>query len=862
MPLAAGDRLGPYEIVAPLGAGGMGEVYRARDPRLGREVAIKVLPAEVADDPSRLQRFEQEARAIAALNHPNILAIHDFGQAPGAGGRAVHYIVTELLDGETLRERLTHGALPVRKTIDYGVQMARGLAAAHDKGLIHRDLKPENLFLLRDGQVKILDFGLATASRGAIAGDRRTVTALTDPGLVLGTIGYMAPEQVRGQSVDARADLFAFGAVLYEMLSGQRAFSRETAADTMTAILKEDPPDLTGTRAELSPALDRIVRHCLEKNPVERFQSARDVAFALEALSGRQSSNAAAAFSGAAWRRWTWPAGIAAAIIAAAGLGMLVQRWLTPPQAALTFEKKTWDPMSIFNARFGPDGQTIIFSAATAGNIPELYAVRPGTIAPEPLGDKNVQLLSVSPKGELAVIMNARYDHHRIFDGTLARMTLDSPPRPWMEDVRDADWAPDGEQLAIVHKLPGGDQLEYPAGTARYKAPGYGYLSDLRVSPDGSQVAFFEHEAEGDDRGWVKLLTRNGDVRLLAGEYWGEEGLAWSLDGQTVFFSASKEGASEQVLSVNVSGAPVVRQRIPSAGGMLVEDVARDGRLLLIGDDFRYGLRALVPGEMQERDLHWLDFSLGANLSFDRRTLVFSDLSESAGSNYAVDSRDMTTGKVLRLGEGYSWGLSPDGRWAGAGIAATGELRAYPTGAGQPLRISAEPVQQFTGDSLDGPEWFQDSRHVLICGRPKGLPPRCYAEDIQGGPAEAITPPGVTAAWLAPDDKTLLGQTGPDSYELLSRGTSTATPVKGFTVADHVIGWDTDQQTVAVSVGNAVPARVERVDLASGKRTLVREIAPSDSAGVTSVRVTQWIDDGRGYVYDFLRRDDALFIVK
>ncbi len=284
MSLAAGTKLGPYEILAPIGAGGMGEVYRARDPRLGREVAIKVLPATFSQDPDRLKRFEQEARAAGVLNHPNITAVHDFGMHDGAP-----YIVTELLEGETLRSRLGPGAISPRKAIDYAMQIAKGLAAAHEKGIVHRDLKPENIFLTKDGRVKILDFGLAKLKLdGAESGqtDAGTVSGGTQPGVVLGTMGYMSPEQVRGKPADKRSDLFSFGTILYEMLAGQRAFRGDTAADTITAILTKEPPDLSQTNKDVPPGLDRIVRHCLEKNPEERFESARDVAFDLEALSG------------------------------------------------------------------------------------------------------------------------------------------------------------------------------------------------------------------------------------------------------------------------------------------------------------------------------------------------------------------------------------------------------------------------------------------------------------------------------------------------------------------------------------------------------------------------------------------------
>src|SRR5580698_853680 len=282
MPLATGTKLDGYEILGLLGAGGMGEVYRARDPALKREVAIKVLPSFVSQDPDRLRRFEQEAQAAAALNHPNILAVHQFGTFEGAP-----YLVSELLEGSTLRQLLQRGPIPVRKAIDYGVQIAHGLAAAHEKGIVHRDLKPENLFVTKDGRIKILDFGLAKliqSNPGSNASEP-TRTQETEPGLVMGTPGYMAPEQVRGKTVDYRADIFALGAILYEMLASKRAFQRSTSAETMTAILNEDPPNISQMERNTPPGLQRVVNRCLEKSPEQRFQSASDLAFALEALS-------------------------------------------------------------------------------------------------------------------------------------------------------------------------------------------------------------------------------------------------------------------------------------------------------------------------------------------------------------------------------------------------------------------------------------------------------------------------------------------------------------------------------------------------------------------------------------------------
>ena len=279
MPLTTGERLGPYEIFGLIGKGGMGEVYRARDTRLDRTVAIKVLPAEFSAQEERLRRFEQEAQVLGALSHPNLLAIHDVGAQNGT-----HFLVSELLEGESLRQRLEEGALPVRKAMDLGVQIAKGLAAAHEKGIVHRDVKPDNIFLTRDGRAKILDFGLAKQSSTEGSGENATITAVaTQPGMVLGTAGYMSPEQVRGKPADARSDIFSLGAILYEMVAGLRAFQRDSSVETMNAILKEDPPPISGN---IPPAIERVIRRCLEKGPEERFQSARDLSFALEALDG------------------------------------------------------------------------------------------------------------------------------------------------------------------------------------------------------------------------------------------------------------------------------------------------------------------------------------------------------------------------------------------------------------------------------------------------------------------------------------------------------------------------------------------------------------------------------------------------
>ena len=394
MTLAVAARLGPYEIVAPLGRGGMGEVYRARDTRLGRNVAVKVLPAGLENDPDRRARFDREAKAVASLSHPNILAIFDVGVADG-----VAYAVTELLEGDTLREHL--GApLPVRRAIDIAVQIARGLAAAHEKGLVHRDLKPENVFLLSDGQVKILDFGLAKAIAASRSADHETQAA-TDPGVVFGTVAYMAPEQVRGQEIDARADLFALGAVLYEMLTGHRAFQRATAAETMSAILRDDPAEVVTHRPDVPPALDGIVRHCLERNPAERFQSARDLVFSLQALSPTSTSSSITAARAAARRKTSWREGTAWALfttVAAALAGVLAINRMPRPQAGPTAvrfqvnlpDRMSWGfplgaPEGSNSGSISPDGTTLAFVASEPGGKAFLWVRRLDSLTARPL---------------------------------------------------------------------------------------------------------------------------------------------------------------------------------------------------------------------------------------------------------------------------------------------------------------------------------------------------------------------------------------------------------------------------------------------------------------------------------------------
>jgi hypothetical protein len=574
MTLAAGTRLGPYEISGPIGAGGMGVVYRARDPRLGRDVAIKVLPSQVSENETRLDRFEQEARAASALNHPNVLSVFDVGTYEGAP-----YIVSELLEGETLASRIASGPIPVRKVVPYAIQAGKGLAAAHAKGIVHRDLKPANLFLTQDGGVKILDFGLAKLVESPLSGppasESPTSPRLTESGVILGTVGYMSPEQVRGERIDGRSDLFALGAILYEMLSGQPAFHRPTTAETMHEILKADPPALED--GKIPPALVRLVEHCLEKDPDERFQSARDLVFDLETLATLSGPTQA---SGLARRRKTIP------LVGAAALVLLLGTFFAGREvgdrtggAAPAYHRLTFRPGFVHRARFAPDGETIFYSATWLGTGHQLYSTRQDSPEARPF-QADADVLAISPSGEMAVALKPYHGGGSIL-GTLALMPISgAAPRPILENVRDADWPREGADLAVLHIVDGRSRIEFPIGKLLYKTDAF--IAHIRASPGGDWIAFAELESSGLFT--IAVLDRSGQKTVLSRGWSGQVGLCWSPRGDEVWFVGTRQGVYGSTYGASLDG----RERLV-AWGMEVEDVAPDRKALFIRRSFHRG---------------------------------------------------------------------------------------------------------------------------------------------------------------------------------------------------------------------------------------------------------------------------------
>jgi eukaryotic-like serine/threonine-protein kinase len=851
MPLSAGTRLGPYEIVSPLGAGGMGEVYRARDTRLGRDVAVKVLLPEVSADDARRRRFEQEARSASALNHPNIVAVYDVGSVD-----SMTYLAMELVEGRTLRELLVDGALPARKLLDVAVQVADGLAKAHEAGLVHRDLKPENLIVSKDGFVKILDFGLAkltemTSSDGVSALATMAGAPGTIPGTVMGTVGYMSPEQASGRDVDFRSDQFAFGSILYELATGKRAFQRNTGAETLTAIIREEPQPLGQVNPRVPAPVRWIVERCLAKEPEERFASTKDLARDLRSLRDHLSETSVSeAIAPASPARRGVPRWLAAAIGlvvgAAAAIGGLRLLERDRPYSARDLQRLTFRRGSVLSARFAPDGRSVVYSAAWEGKPSELFTTRPESPESRALGLSPASLLSISPAGDLAVSIGWRPLLGWETVGTLARVSLEGgAPREVLENVGEADWSPDGKELAVVRDAGPMRRLEYPIGKVLHET--VGWLSHPRVSPDGNLVAFLDHPQRGDNLGRVLVLDRAGKKKV-EGPQTFLTGLSWAPGGREVWYTGASLDA------VTLSGK--VRTVQDLLGTVTIHDVGSDGRVLLSRNTWRREIVGLAPGQTAERNLTWLDWSFPTALSEDGQTVLFDEQNLPSYLSYL---RRTDGGPAVLLGNNRSADLSPDGKWALVGKEDGTDLTLVPTGAGQPRKL------QNLGMRPQQSDFFPDGRRILISGSEPGRGLRLYVYDIDGAKAKALTPEGVNTINsdpVAPDGRSAFAF-GPDR-RLMIYPTEPGEPraVPGFQAEDVPIRWTSDGRAIWVFKPNEVPTKIYGLDVTTGERTLWKELTPPDPAGVLQIGPIQMTPDGKSYVYSYRRTLDELFLVE
>jgi len=853
MSLAAGTRIGPYEIHSVVGAGGMGEVYRARDTRLQRTVAIKVLPSHLPQNEKLQKRFEQEARAVSALNHPNICTLHDIGSQDG-----LHYLVMEFLSGETLRDRLRSGALNARKCIEFGIQITQALGAAHEQGVVHRDLKPENIFITKEERIKILDFGLAQFSEKVIAGDvsiTATKSKITDAGTIMGTVGYMSPEQVRGIEVDEKSDLFSVGVILYEALTGKRPFERETSAETMTAILREDPEEITKLNPNLPPVLATVIQRCLEKKPELRFHSAHDLAFALQ-VSTSASEMAHPTLAGTAERprrnlRWL-------AFLLLLPLCVAAGLWIgrqTTKQIHPTFRAQTFRRGIVHSGILAPDGVTIIYGAALEPGSFQLYSGRTDSIESRKMELPPADILGISKDGTMAILLNRHYLGSWLNIGTLAKVPVGGgSPREILENVHDGAISSDGKSFAVVRTVGARQQLEFPIGNVIVKTDGW--MTSPHISTDGKQIAFIDHPTVPDDRGFI-AIAEEGKVKRITDEFSSITGLCWSRDEKTVWFSGAREGEDASFWEAVEGKTPRLILSAPTT--LKILDLDRTGRVLLSTGDRRAEIGGKMAGEETVRDLSWYGDEDLCGISADGTTLAATQTSQGSGLNYQVYFRRLDGSATVLLGPGNCEGFSPDGKWllASTPTELHSNLILYPTGPGEVTKISMGNVRM-TRHYTTG--WSSDAKRVGILGTPEDERTRAYVLSLPDGKVTAVTSTETIHSVFSPDGEKTFALTADGKRMIYSLSGEPPKPAIGLAPDDWPFQWDATGTSLYVS-DRSFPAKVYRVDTNTGARELWKEISPPDPLGVLYGRVLI-TPDGQHYVYRFRRVLNRLYLAE
>jgi eukaryotic-like serine/threonine-protein kinase len=860
MRLTSGSRLGPYEVLSTLGTGGMAEVYRARDTRLGRDIALKVVNEALAGNPELVRRFEQEARLAGSLNHPNLVAVYDFGSHEGAP-----YFITELLQGESLRQRLSRGRIPLQSALEWGAQLARGLAAAHARGIVHRDVKPENIFVTSDGHVKLLDFGIAKLAeavrdKGPHGLMDVTVTPTGDAtrtGSVLGTPGYMSPEQVRGESVDARTDIFSLGAVIYEMVSGKRAFPGATVVESGSAILRDEPEPLP---AGVPPILAQVILHCLEKEPSRRLQSASDLAFELEMLrSPTGSTGPLLRASRIPPRRAVWFIGAAAAAVLAAllvGLAVGGRRAPAPPP---TVERVTLRPTHLGVSRFTPDGR-VVFTARDEQSV-EIFERNLASASSQRLGLRNMELAAVSPKGELAVLLPPATRAGLIgsplgWSGlsvprTLARLPAGGgTPRAVAEDVVAADWSPSGE-LAIVRSVAGVHSVEYPIGKSLFKTTGPGGIAYLRVSPRGDLLAFIHYVGSAE----VVVLDLQGKTRQVSRRWYLAFGLAWSPQNE-VWFSAGESGPVNQIQALPVTGPErTIYTGLPIS---LLQDVAPDGSPLIIQELAWRDIVFLGEGTPSQRSLAWSGWSGNPTLSADGRFVLFTAFGTRGEMQTLL--RETSGAPPQILGDGWGVGLSPDGRWALVVSRGEKTLTIVPTGAG-----AARSVSLPAGFNLEAARWLGANRALFIARTSVDTDRRLYSIDLNGSGATALSEPGVHRYLeVSPDERwaaTLDAMERPVLHPLAGGKPVLLTELEPGSAP---AGWASKDELWFARVDDANPVviRLTCFDITRRRTVKERTVSPTVETGAGPIRQVQVTPDGKSVVFVQERVVGDLYVLR
>jgi hypothetical protein len=822
MPLHPNETLIHYRLVDKVGEGGMGEVWRAVDTTLDREVAVKVLPPAFADDPERIARFEREAKVLASLNHSNIAAIYGFPEAKG-----LRFLAMELVRGEDLAQIVSRGALPVREALDAAKQIAAALEAAHDAGVIHRDLKPANVKRTPEGQIKVLDFGLAKALESAAPNTGRSATVTSAgsvAGMILGTASYMSPEQARGQVVDRRTDLWAFGCVVYEMLTGTKAFDGPTVTDVLAAVVTGDP-DWDKLPATTPVTVRRLLRRCLEKDAKKRLRDAGDASLLLE---DDPEEARTAPVPRVRATRTPMLAGIAVlAIVAAAVGGFWVAHQRSAPKTVshAEFHRITFARGMMRAARFAPDGRTIVYGAAWDGPPIKLYLARVESPDATPIALPPGELLSISSTGEMVVALGLSYVGW-MGDGSLARTSLlGGSPREILEHVRAADWSPDGSELAIVRRMDGYDQLEYPVGKVLYKTTGY--IADIRVAPEGDRIAFADHPLYADDRGDVAIVDRSGRKTTVAADFAAIHGVVFATGGREVWFSGQRGDTGFALWASDLAGH--LRMVLPSIMPIEVFDIAADGRVLLGSHRSERQALALLAGWTEPRNLVVSgESSLIRTVTPEGRAALVTNQLPKEYETYVVRV-DRPGATRLSAGDGLQ--ISPDGASALLTSADGKSLIISPLGMGQ-TRTIPNP----DGIAYEGiPAWLPDGKRIVLTGRRGSEPSRGLVCDVATGAVKPFGAPGMFWEFfgvppISPDGREVVLQDAAGRSMRWPLDDGAPAPIPGLIAGDQPLAWADDGKALYLG-SNTVPIPIVRLDLATGRRTPWMTIAPSDAAG-------------------------------
>ena len=840
-----GETIGPYEVLSQLGSGAMGVVYLAQDARLGRKIALKLLPSQFTNDKDRLRRFQQEARAASALNHPNILTVYEVEQRDG-----LHYIATEFVDGVTLRQHMQLRQMSLDEVLAIAVQVASALQAAHAAGIAHRDIKPENIMIRSDGYIKVLDFGLAKLTENELS----QAAAETNPGVVMGTPRYMSPEQARGLDVDLRTDIFSLGTVIYELVTGKLPFEGETTSDVIAALIKDEPESMRTSVPELPVEFEQVVSKALAKDRGQRYQTIAEFASALQELKDEIKLGALVLTHDDSLNAQTiktrtatgpqapqktqrvslskgWTLTIALGLIVVVGVVTVLSLRRRSPSLKEKIDETSSQLTNrdgfISAARFAPDGKRVVYSAGFDGKPLELFYNNGEAAESRSAGIESASLKSVSRSGKIAVLVNFELNWSDGYNGTLQILPAGGgQPETTIEGVDDAAFAPDGNNFAIFRSVFGEQRLEYPAGTVLYKSTGW--MSYPRFSPKGDKIAFFEHPL-GDFSGSIAVLDlASQKTKYILTDWQSLKGLAWNPQTNEIWFGGSKENKTLNINAVSLSGQLQERLYAVAGQGARVEDISDEGRILITQGTNHTTMIMLhdkSPAEAVNTRGAW---STSADISSDGKTLLFYQwgYESSDGSDVSgVYLQRLESSEPVKLGPGKALALSPDGKWALAlqPTRPQPQLILLPTSQGQPKPLSNPGIKEYHYASF-----FPDGKQILFTGleaRDEAVI-RSFVQDVNTGQVHPLTEEGTTALRVSPDGKRMITLQPDRTFYIQDLHGGEPKEIPGLERDDEPIQWSDDGRAVFVKAAGDFATKIYRVDLATGERREWRDIDP------------------------------------